>query len=174
MHSLRKFGLLIVFEIVALIFQASILGAFLPAYLMPQLMLLLVVFFGFYEATVLGVALSFAAGVILDLASGLIVGPWAAAFVLVHGGLAGLSQRLFVESTFAAITTTFLSCLGADLVYALLVFEFQAVDVFQLAQFFGQACATAVLSPLLFKPFRKVWTKRERSISRRAFRTARS
>jgi rod shape-determining protein MreD len=80
---------------------------------MPQGLLVCVVYLAFYEFSVRASIAAFCIGLLLDMSSAVLVGPWAGAYVLVYLFVAFLSQRLFVESRVVAMLvvtgSTFLS-----------------------------------------------------------------
>lgn len=147
MIDLRKGLLVLVLGVIAIFFQGTVLREVMPAGIVPNLLLLIVVFLGFFEATIGGATLAFLLGVELDFASGLLVGPWAGAFVVSFGLLASLSQRLFVESVTAAMVAALACSLVANFVYFVLVFEFHP-SVTEVASFsLVEAFINAVLAP---------------------------
>jgi rod shape-determining protein MreD len=131
----------------------------LPTWVLPQGLVTCVVFLAFYDCSVLGVATAFLLGILLDLTSATLVGPWAAAFVAVYLGLTFLSQRLFVESPLVAMMVTGVSMMVAGSIYLLLAFEYQAISGGDLATLLGQALASALVSPLILRALARVGRK---------------
>jgi cell shape-determining protein MreD len=136
--------------LIASLLQGMLLFIGLPAYLLPQLAVLLVVCLAFVEVSVLGAFIAFGLGLVLDFSSALlIIGPWAGAFVTVYACLALLSQRLFVESGVVAVVTSFLAVLIADTLYMILAYEYRPVSWDYPTEALGQALTTAVIAPLV-------------------------
>ena len=131
----------------------------LPAWVIPQGLVTCVVFLAFYDCDVWGAITVFLLGLLLDLSSATLLGPWAAAFVAVYFGLTFLSQRLFVESPMVAMMVTGVSTMVAGSLYLLLAFEYQAISLGDLATLAGQALASALVSPLIIRLLTRVGRK---------------
>ena len=166
MSSVLRGFMVLLIGLTLIFFQGTIMHALLPAAVTPNLLIVLVVFLAFYEATVFGTVLVFVLGVILDMySSSLLVGPWAAAFVTVFGVLALLSQRIFVESFWAAVLSGLLASLLSDLVYLLVVFEFHPTGTQFVSIAFLSAVATAIVAPPLFFMLRWILSHRWCAVS---------
>jgi rod shape-determining protein MreD len=142
--------LFIVGGLISTALQGVLLHLGVPPYLLPQLVVLLIVYLSFTEVSVFGSFLAFALGLILDFSSAILVGPWAGAMVAVYGVLALLSQRLFIDSSIVAIVTTFGAVLFGNILYMLLAYEYRLVEWGYVGQAFGEAFVTALLAPLVF------------------------
>lgn len=140
----------------------------LPAWLIPQGLLVSVVFLAFYEFSLAGVVMAFLLGLLLDMSSGILLGPWAGSYVVVYALFAFLSQRLFVESSVVAMAVVALGTLLAGIVFLLLAFEYQSVTREDVIILCGQALASAVVAPMVFSFFSKVWRRAGMSFSGRA------
>lgn len=155
MSRILRAGMALFVGLVLIFLQGTILHSLLPAAAAPNLLLALVVFLAFYEPTVLGAVVVFILGVLLDMySSPLLVGPWAAAYVTVFAAVALLSQRLFVESPWAAAISVLVASVASDLIYLLLVMEFQQTGSHFISVAFVGAIVTAILSPALFALYR--------------------
>lgn len=152
----RRILLTLVFGLLSILIQGTLIKALFPGAVVPGLLLVLVVFLAFYETSVLGVLLAFLLGIEYDLCSGLVIGPWAGAFVVVFGVVASLSQRIFVESPAAVMVTVFLSSLLSNLVYLLIVLQIRHASVSFGWIFFFEALLTAVICVPLFALYRKL------------------
>jgi rod shape-determining protein MreD len=145
----------LLYGLVAVFIQSTLLKLFAPGHMVvPNFVLILVSFLAFYEVSVLGTIIAFILGAQMDLASGLLLGPWCAGFVAVFGMLSSLSQRLFVESPVASFLAVFFASLLASFVYLILVLQFEPAG----AQHFTfslllllEAGLTALLAPVVFK-----------------------
>jgi rod shape-determining protein MreD len=87
------------------------------ACLIPQFVVIVVVFLAFYEISVVGAILAFGLGLLMDLAAGHSLGPWAGACVTVYGVFVLLSQRLFIDSGPGAVSVSAVSVALAQLLY---------------------------------------------------------
>ena len=121
----------------------------LPAWAIPQGLVACVVFLAFYDCSIAGAVTAFVVGLLLDLTSATLLGPWAAAFIAIYSGLTFLSQRLFVESPLVAMMVTGASTMLAGSIYLLLAFEYQSLSVGDLTTLVGQAIVSAIISPLI-------------------------
>ncbi len=121
--------------------------------LVPDFIVIMVVVLAFYEPGIFGAVMSFVLGLLLDMSSGLILGPRAGSSVALFGFLSSLSQRLFVESPVALVVVVFFATLLDSLIYVILLTEFQSV-VTEGVPFFGwgalgEALLTAIVAPLV-------------------------
>lgn len=132
---------------VALLLQSGLVQLGLPEFILPQLMLLVVIGAAFSGSSVPGVVAAFLLGLLLDLSSAVLVGPWAGAFVTVYAGLALISQRLFIESGLVAAVVAFVASIAAGTFFALLSPQSDLAMWRHIAQIMGQAAVTAVLAP---------------------------
>lgn len=146
--------------LIAALLQGTLLYVGIPPYLLPQVVLILVIYLGFHEVSMVGVFTVFALGLLMDFASAVLVGPWAGAFVAVYGALAVASQRLFVESAIVMVVTGFVACLCADFIYLGLAYEYQPSGSSYLVDSLGQAFATALIAPPLMAILARVLFRR--------------
>jgi rod shape-determining protein MreD len=144
-------GLLVIIGgLIATALQGVLLHLGIPPYLLPQLLVLLIVFLSFTEMSVFGSFLAFSLGLILDFSSTILIGPWAGAMVAAYGILALLSQRLFIDSPVVAIVTTFTAVVFVNLLYMALAYEYRPAEWAYVAQALGEAFVTALMAPLVF------------------------
>jgi|688.fasta_scaffold06265_6 rod shape-determining protein MreD len=139
----------LIFGFVALVLQGALSQLGLPVVVLPQLMLLVVIGAAFSGSSVPGVISAFLLGILLDLSSAVLVGPWAGAFVAVYAGLALVSQRLFLESGLVAAFVAFVAAIVAGTFFALLSPHSDLAALEHIVQIFGQAAITAALAPWL-------------------------
>jgi rod shape-determining protein MreD len=142
-----------------LILQGLLLHVGVPAWAIPQGLLVCVVFLAFYEFSVMGVVAAFALGLVLDMSSGIVLGPWAGSYVLVYVLFAFLSQRLFIESKFVAMVVVLFAMLFAGSSFLLLGVRFQSLARHDLVTLVAQAISSAVITPMVFGVLAKVWRK---------------
>lgn len=150
-----------------LFLQGSLLRFVLPDLLAPNLVLILVVFLGFFEVSPLGAILVFLIGLISDLCSGVALGPLAGSYSIVFGILATLSTRLFVESKAAVAMAVFLSSLLNGLVFFTLSYHFSLTGGLPIWSLLVEALITALLAPLTFMVLKRILLpRRERPATR--------
>jgi len=141
MKQVKSLALFFFFILSCLLLQTTVLRFVLPDLFVPNLLVILVVYLSFYRATPFAAVLAFILGLVLDFSSGLVLGPWAASFVIVFCILAILSDRIFVESKLAALLMVFLAAIAADVLYFSLSIEFSLS--------YGQMLKSALASGLL-------------------------
>lgn len=151
---------LLVVALVLITVQSVLSHVGVADWAIPQGLISCVTFLTFFERGIGGVCGAFALGLLLDLTSATLVGPWAGAFVCVFVVVSLLSQRLFVESMLVAIITTALCTLLAGAVYLLLAFEYQALSFTDLSVLGGQAVASALFTPVVFRALGRAWSRR--------------
>jgi rod shape-determining protein MreD len=151
-----------------LVVQGALHQVGLPAWLIPQGVLVCVVFLAFYEFSLAGVVMAFLLGLSLDMSSGVLLGPWAGSYVVVYAILAFLSQRLFVESALVAMLVVASATVIAGVLFLLLAFEYQAVTREDFLLLVGQAFASALIAPFVFRYLLRSWRKVGVSFGRRA------
>ena len=106
---MKRIALILLFGLISIALQSSVLKVMLPNSIIPNFILILVVFIAFYECSTLGAVIAFLLGFEIDIYSGQLLGPYAAASVAVFCVLSSLSQRIFVESPVAILLTVFSS-----------------------------------------------------------------
>jgi cell shape-determining protein MreD len=126
-----------------------------------------VVFLAFYECSLLGVVTAFMLGIFIDMSAGVIVGPWAGAYVVVYAFFVFLSQRLFVDSALVSMVVVGVASLLAGAVFLLLAFEYQAVSREDGLMLLGQAGASALFAPIIFRILVRVWKRGSSASTRR-------
>ncbi len=166
--TLKKTLLTLIFGFIAVLLQGTLFGTFIPKTFIPNFALILVVFISFYENSVFGSFLAFLVGLEVDFFSSNVLGPWAGASVVVFGCFSMLSRRVFVESALTAMFAVFVSAVGANILYLMLLYRFkpQGSDIFSF-QLLINSFVTALFGPLIFKWLRKVYIKRGHGLSSR-------
>lgn len=162
-----SFVIIMLLGLVAVFLQSTLFKQIFPMGAGPDLVLVLVVFISFFQASMRGAVLAFCLGLLVDLGSVTILGPRAAAYVFVFGFLSSLSQRLFIESSFAVIGSTFCASLVAQFVHAVIFFEFHPGNGGALFPFFSwstllEAFFTAAIAPAVFWFLKGRWRKKRR------------
>jgi len=158
--SLKSLLLIFLLALVSIFLQATLLPSFLPPILVPNFMLVLLVFLSFYAVNVSGAFVVFFLGILLDMFSGILIGPWAASFMVVFIGISLLSQRLFVETFVASSLAVFFGTLFCSLVYKTITFGL-AFEGQSIVFFLVQGLIAAVLAPVLFQLLRSILLRKE-------------
>jgi rod shape-determining protein MreD len=154
--------------LVLLVLQGALHQVGVPAWFIPQGLLVCVVFLAFYEFSLAGVFTAFLLGLLLDMSSGVLLGPWAGSYVVVYALLVFLSQRLFVESALVAMLVVAAATVISGVLFLLLAFEYQAVTREDILLLVGQAFASALIAPLVFRSLLRFWRRVGVPIGRRA------
>lgn len=156
MYYLSRGLLIIAMGVLAILLQGTILKMFFGInFLVPHLLLLLAVLIAFIEPNPFGAIVCFLLGLLSDFASVVLIGPWAAAFVVVFLVVSFFSQKLFYESGVTSFVVVFLSSLVASVVYLSLELQFKSIDTSVLMLSWSlllEAIVTGCIAPLLF-PF---------------------
>ena len=150
---------LIGFVLLCVIAQGLLRHLGLPVWMIPQTVVVCVVFLAFYDRSGPGAVTAFVVGLLLDLSSATLLGPWAGACVMVFAVLAFLSQRLFVESIMVGMLVTALSAVAVGCAYILLALKYQAIAGADMLILGGQAFASAISSPVLIGIMRRLYRK---------------
>ena len=153
MSGARKFTLILLLGLIALLIPGTIFKTLLPQFIAPNLLVILLVYLAFYEGNALGAVVAFCLGLQLDLCSGLLIGPWGGGYVAVFCFLVLCSQRIFIESPLVvSIACGCASFLTAGLYQAMLIFVYGegrfAGEVVRTALM--EAGFTAVVAPFFF------------------------
>jgi rod shape-determining protein MreD len=144
---MKRFLVILCLGLLSVTTQGVLTRIGLPSFLVPQVSLLIVVFLAFSDVSLSGCVLAFLLGLLMDLSSAVLVGPWAGAYVAVYGVLAALSHRLFIESALASMFITFVSVIGASIIFFMLGTEYSHASMGLALQVLGQAVMTAGLAP---------------------------
>lgn len=139
-----------------LLIQSAILKPLLPAGLVPNLLIVVVVYLAFFNSMPGGAVIAFMLGLALDMVSGTLLGPWAGAFVVVYLVYATVSQRIFCESSIVFAVASFIAAILAAGVYCALTayvpFEhgLEWVGSAILRSALLEGVGTALFAPFLF------------------------
>jgi rod shape-determining protein MreD len=149
----------IVIALFLMVLQGLISNLGVPNWLVPQALVACVVFVAFHECSLLGVITAFILGLLLDMNSAVVLGPWAGAYVLIYAILVFLSQRLFIDSMIVAMMVVGVSTLLAGGVFLMLAFEYQSLSVEDLYMLLGQSVSSALIAPIVFAALSRVWKR---------------
>ena len=163
MSLFKRMLLIIAVALGAIIVQSWAHWA-MPSLVVPDLILVIVVFLSFYEVSQWGALLVFTIGLIFDMSSGVLLGPRAGASVVVFGFLSSMSQRIFIESPIAAMVCVFCASVVNHLIYVILVFEFKQDEVITWSHFLGfrviaEGFMTAIVAPPFMRFLRKLFVR---------------
>ena len=155
--------------VVAVFLQGTLVKQLFPLGAGPDIVLILVVFISFFQATLRGALLAFLLGLLVDLSSATILGPRAGAYIFIFGFLSSISQRLFIESNLAVLGSAFCASLVAQFVYVVIFFEFHPSHTFTLWPYFIwstllEAVSTAIIAPGVFWLLKGRWRKKRRKV----------
>ena len=140
--------ILSLFGFLSVILQGALMHFGWSDNFLPQLVLIVVIYMGFNELSVLATFVVFLLGLLLDLSSALLLGPWAGALVTVYGSLAILSSRFFIDSPLVAAFISFFAAVFANFMYVFLGYEYARISWEDLTRVCGQALATALVAPV--------------------------
>lgn len=167
MFSFRKTLIVLFVGFLTIFLQGAFLKSIFPNHLVPNLLLDLVVFLGFYEANSFGAVLTFLLGIEFDICSGTLLGPWAASFLVVYAVLSSVAQRVFVESSLAIFVAVFISSLASNVTYLVLLYEFKPVETNIISVSLIEALFTALMALPFFRLLRPLLVRRGHGTSGR-------
>jgi rod shape-determining protein MreD len=151
---MKKFkGLIfaLLYAIVSIVIQSVLVASGAPVWLIPDFVILLVLFLGFYEISPLGALVAFCVGLILDISGGALLGPWAGAYVLSFGMLTMVSEHVFAESKLSLFPIAFFFVIIAHILFLLPAFDPLGQLATDWPRLLGKALITAILAPVVFK-----------------------
>lgn len=149
MSIVRKFFVILMIAFVTLFIQGEVLKPLLPNMLIPNLFLIIVIYLSFYEVNVIGLIFSFILGLILDISSSVLLGPWAASFITIYTIFTTFSGRIFIDTTISLIIIAAISSIICDIIYTILIYTFLPhMENISLYMLLG-SLATAICSPIL-------------------------
>ncbi len=159
MNRIYEISMVLTLSLFCVFIQGSVLGLLLPSFVIPDLLIVLIVYLAFFEAGAWGAVLVFFAGIILDLSTGLLLGPWAASYVVVYAILTSLSQHIFVNSFLAAFLSVFASRIIASSVYFLIVKGFLAGASGDISISLSHALVSGLCAPILLSSYKKIFAR---------------
>ncbi|RIL08609.1 MAG: rod shape-determining protein MreD [Proteobacteria bacterium] len=166
----RIFSILLL-GLLAIFIQGTLLQALAPGLIVvPNFIIIMVVFLAFYETSVTGALIAFTLGLELDFASGVLLGPWCGACVVVYAFFSSISQRVFVDAPAAVFLAVLAACPIAQAIFLTLLLQFrssEASPLFFSLRALTETALTALLAPWVFGLLRRVVLKSERSWSDR-------
>lgn len=150
----------IVFALLGLILQSSLLQHLIPLGLVPNIIVILIVHFAFFGRRNSGPLGAFILGLLFDLfGSHLLIGPYASSAVLVYLGVTSVSKRLYMESTMTFVLVVFCAAYCNSVIASVIMSQFIPVEsVWSVAIRYApfEALGSAILSPIIFSLLRRV------------------
>lgn len=137
-----------------LILQGALVLFGVPTWLVPQCVVVSVVFLSFYECSALAAIGAFGLGLLVDLASGVSIGPWAGSYVFVFGLFTVFSQRLFIESVAVRVVVGGVGSIIAGVLFSLLAVKSSSLTISQLMV---QGGLSAICAPFVFLVLQRIW-----------------
>ena len=156
MDPVRLFIVAVILSLLGLSLQGGLVALGLPVALVPDFVLLFVLFVSFYKSTSYGAFLAFLCGIIVDISSAQLIGPWAGSYVLCFGLVALLSDRIFIESGFSLGVIAISLSLFSQLIFLLISVDPINQLWTEWSIFVGKAFATAFVAPLFFPLIERV------------------
>lgn len=160
MLSWRSLLVLLFLTVGAVLLQSTVLRSFLPSYLVPSLGVLLALYLALNQVSIGGALVVFGIGVLFDISSGLVIGPWAAAFVVIYGLVSSVHQHLFADSSLVVAIVAGATTAIANLVYTILMLDVAPPPEQVALLLFGQAIATGLAAPPAFMLLERVFAPR--------------
>ncbi len=164
-EKLPQFFLYSLLGFLFIFLQSSFLPGFLPLYLVPNLLFILIIYISFKHKSHFGAFLCFMIGIYLDLSKGIWLGPWAGAFTISFLLIFIFSQKFYFTNFILILGMAFFAVIISNIAYALLTFNLPRARIFNLASepswnsmfivLFLEALITALLTPFVLKVFSK-------------------
>lgn len=161
---MRRRLLILVLGVLALLISGTAFRSMAPQLVAPNLMALLLVWVAFHDVSSSGALLAFLLGLELDFSSGMLLGPWAGAYVIIFGLLVLGSRRIFIESGLVVCLAVFSAVLLSTLLYhvtLVLVYGTARFELGVVSTALIEAGLSAALAPLLFYAARRAAPRRE-------------
>ncbi|MEK7829299.1 MAG: rod shape-determining protein MreD [Deltaproteobacteria bacterium] len=154
---MKKFIVYLVFALLFLVIENTLLILFLPSLLIPDVILIMVFYLGFSNRSTLGVLTAFSLGYLTDVFSAGVIGASSFTLVVVFVITSMLARLLNLNSMLIKIGgTIFMSILKGILTY--IVFRFLNQDI-PFYIIFPTAISTGIISPFIFTLLKKVEKK---------------
>lgn len=147
---ITRTSMVLLLGLAAILIQGTVLRGIAPSLVMPNLMVILVVYLAFYQQNLLGVFTAYLLGLEFDFCSGKLIGPWAGAFVATYAAIHALSFRMFIESGFSAFFTAGIASVVANSVYLLFALDSTQLSFGMFLEILIEALLTGALAPFVF------------------------
>jgi rod shape-determining protein MreD len=154
MGTLTKLAIVLALGIFSVVLQGTLFKVLFGFnFFVPHLLLIISVLIAFLQPNSFGAVCCFLLGLLADFSSVVLIGPWAAAFVVVFFVVSIFSQKLFYDSGFTAFVVVFVMTLLASSIYLGLELQFKKIDtsIFDLSSsLLLEAFISACFAPLIF------------------------
>ncbi len=167
---LRRILIFFIFVVIGLWFQGTALYSISPSpsFIIPDLILILVVFIGLNIRGGVGVFISFFLGLLADFSSSQYVGPLAASMVASYYFVYAVSGRLFSETNVALSVLTFFATVIKSIMCLTIMYPYIDFSIFseQILKIIGlESLYNAILSPFIIALLGKASSSSKSSIS---------
>ncbi len=165
---IRAIIIFLLFALVGLFIQSSVIHDSFPSALAPDFILILVVHLGLRFRTVPGLFGSFALGLLADFASGQYVGPHAAGAIVAFCLSGIIANRVYAEKNFALMLIAFLCCLAKSMTFIALLLLYRGAiwsGHELVSSLLIEAALTGFLAPFMLAALR--WTRQAVQVRRR-------
>lgn len=137
-----------------LFFQGSVISSTLPQAILPDILVILQVYISLRHRNVRGLLGVYLLGLLADMATGVYLGPNAAAAILIFAASGLLANRVYAERIFAMVFISFIcsivkSCAIASLLFYYTNYEFVLAPFIRVV--FFEALATAFCAPIVIR-----------------------
>jgi|GEM_PF-1440065 len=156
MNHIRLVLTAICMSVIALVIESVLLPIGLPVELVPEIVLIFVMYLSFFQTNAFGAFLAFLCGLLVDMSSGHLLGPWAGAYVLAFGLVAIISDRVFVESRTSLSVIAGVLTLLTHIAYLLISMDPFSHILDASVLLIGKAITTAFVAPLFFPLIRRM------------------
>lgn len=152
----------------ALFFQGSVIHGNFPGAVLPDLVLVYVVYLALRFHNLSALFVAFLLGLLVDVLSARLLGPFAASYVLAYLAVYILVGRLFAKKLLVFAAIVFLASLFKSSMYLSIVYLYQIQHLSSsFIVMFLEALYTALLSPIVLSFFSFLFPEKF-SISKRA------
>ena len=140
--------------LIGLFFQSSVIGGVLPTAVVPDVLVVLIVYISLKYRSVRGLFGVYCLGLLADLASGVYIGPNAAGSVVVFACSGILANRVYAERVFAIVFISMVCsvCKSLTVVGLILTYTDSMWEITPLIKtIVFEALATACVAPIVVK-----------------------
>jgi cell shape-determining protein MreD len=150
MINIKKISIILIFGLVSILIQGTIFRSLLPFGYVPNLLCALLVFLSLFEVTILGVFLAGLLGLLLDLFTSQLLGPWFGAYVFVFIILSIFAQRVYVGSILTFSIVVALSSVLSALIYLFMILPYLEISTSLITVLIVESFLTALFSPIIY------------------------
>lgn len=144
--------------ILTIFLQFAVVSNIFYAPWIPNILTLLVLFLGFYEASLASLLTVFFCGLLFDMAASSVLGPSSSAAIIIFVVVSMLSKRVFIDATLSGVIFGLVAGFFFALIRGTLLSPFIAQDIFMISA--KEGVVTALLSPVVLILFRKILPKK--------------